>query len=134
MANVLCTILGEKVLVLYPPLDAVHFKIPPGSSSSPMAVFHPDQRGSVVYPRHHIRAVLKKGDILYIPPLWLHSASPLDNLSVSINVFFRNLVSGYAAGRDVYGNRDVSKFGSSTSPISLDFETIPGKVGIRDID
>ncbi|CAL8578501.1 tRNA methyltransferase ppm2, variant 3 [Xanthoria parietina] len=134
MANVLCTILGEKVLVLYPPLDAVHFKIPPGSSSSPMAVFHPEQRGSVVYPRHHIRAVLKEGDILYIPPLWLHSASPLDNLSVSINVFFRNLISGYAAGRDVYGNRDVSKFGSSIVPILLDFETIPGKLGIRDLD
>lgn len=57
-----------------------------------------------------IRAVLNAGDVLYIPPLWLHSASPLDNLSISINVFFRNLSSGYAAGRDVYGNRDLQMY------------------------
>ncbi|KAL8669856.1 MAG: hypothetical protein Q9168_005573 [Polycauliona sp. 1 TL-2023] len=110
MANVLCQIVGQKVVVLYPPIDAVHFKIPPGSSTSPLTVFHPDQRGSVNNPRHHIRAVLNPGDVLYIPPLWLHSASPLDNLSVSINVFFRNLKSGYTAGRDVYGNRDLQAY------------------------
>lgn len=110
MANVLCQIIGTKVVALYPPIDAVHFKIPPGSSSSPITVFHPDQRGCVVYPRHHFRVTLNEGDILYIPPLWLHSVSPLDNLSVSINVFFRNLSIGYSPGRDVYGNRDLQVY------------------------
>ncbi|KAL9000082.1 MAG: hypothetical protein Q9169_001157 [Polycauliona sp. 2 TL-2023] len=110
MANVLCQIVGRKLVALYPPIDAVHFKIPPGSSTSPLTVFHPEQRGSVTYPRHHIRAVLHEGDVLYIPPLWLHSTSPLDNLSVSINVFFRNLSAGYTAGKDVYGNRDLQAY------------------------
>ncbi|KAL8674285.1 MAG: hypothetical protein Q9224_007501, partial [Gallowayella concinna] len=91
MANVLCQIVGTKVVALYPPMDAVHFKIPPGSSSSHVNVFHPDKRGHVDYARHYFKAVLKVGDVLYIPPLWLHSVSPLDNLSVSINVFFRSM-------------------------------------------
>ncbi|KAL8853248.1 MAG: hypothetical protein Q9221_001859 [Calogaya cf. arnoldii] len=59
---------------------------------------------------NQIRAVLNEGDVLYIPPLWLHSASPLDNLSVAVNVFFRNLSTGYTAGRDVYGNRDLQPY------------------------
>ncbi|KAL8891899.1 MAG: hypothetical protein Q9215_001111 [Flavoplaca cf. flavocitrina] len=128
MANVLSQISGQKVLALYPPIDAVHFQIPPGSSSSPMTVFHPNQRGSVSYPRQHIRAVLNEGDVLYIPPLWLHSASPLDNLSVSINVFFRNLRSGYAAGRDVYGNRDLQVYENgrrSIEKIAKSMESLP---------
>ncbi|KAL9636372.1 MAG: hypothetical protein Q9204_002290 [Flavoplaca sp. TL-2023a] len=128
MANVLSQISGQKVLALYPPIDAVHFQIPPGSSSSPMTVFHPNQRGSVSYPRHYIRAVLNEGDVLYIPPLWLHSASPLDNLSVSINVFFRNLRSGYAAGRDVYGNRDLQVYENgrrNIEKIAKSMESLP---------
>ena len=57
---------------------------------------------------HEVR--LEPGDILYIPPLWLHTASPIDGISVSVNVFFRSLESGYASGRDVYGNRDVQAY------------------------
>ncbi len=49
-------------------------------------------------------------DILFIPPLWLHTASPIDNISISVNVFFRDLDSGYAPGRDVYGNRDMQAY------------------------
>ena len=54
--------------------------------------------------------MLQPGDILYIPPLWLHTASPTDGVSVAVNVFFRDLDSGYAPGRDVYGNRDVQAY------------------------
>ncbi|KAL8915608.1 MAG: hypothetical protein Q9172_006857, partial [Xanthocarpia lactea] len=132
MANVLCQIVGTKVVALYPPMDAVHFKIPPGSSSSPMTVFHPDKRGSVSYDRHHTRAVLKKGDVLYIPPLWLHSTSPLENLSVSINVFFCNLKTGYSAGRDVYGNRDLQAYENGRRDIkklAKSMERLPRDVG-----
>ena len=31
-------------------------------------------------------------------------------MSIAVNVFFRNLKSGYAPGRDVYGNRDLQAY------------------------
>ncbi|KAL8695967.1 MAG: hypothetical protein Q9201_007884 [Fulgogasparrea decipioides] len=134
MANVLCQISGKKVVALYPPSDAVHFAIPPGSSSSPVDVFStdPDHRGRIDYRRHHIRAALGKGDVLYIPPLWLHSAAPMENLSVSVNVFFRNLKSGYAAGRDVYGNRDMQAYENGRKSIDKmvkSFNSLPKDIG-----
>ncbi|KAL8732477.1 MAG: hypothetical protein Q9166_002691 [cf. Caloplaca sp. 2 TL-2023] len=132
MANVLCQIVGTKIVALYPPADAVHFRIPPGRSSSPINVFHPDKRGYIGYPRHHIRATLESGEVLYIPPLWLHSVSPLDNLSVSINVFFRNLKNGYATGRDVYGNRDLQMYENGRKAIEKlvkSAENLPGDIG-----
>ncbi|KAI4149123.1 MAG: hypothetical protein LQ341_001391 [Variospora aurantia] len=112
MANVLCQIRGSKVLALYPPSDALHFRIPPGSSSSPINVFanNTHGRGVVTNPHPHIRATLNAGDVLYIPPLWLHTAAPTENLSVSINVFFKSFRTGYSAGRDVYGNRDLQPY------------------------
>lgn len=129
----LCQIVGEKVVALYPPSDAVHFQIPPGSSSSPIDVFSDDSpdRGRVVYARHHIRAALKAGDVLYIPPLWLHSAAPIENLSVSVNIFFRNFKTGYAAGRDIYGNRDMQAYENGRKNIDKmvkSFESLPKDV------
>ncbi|KAL8738354.1 MAG: hypothetical protein Q9181_000825 [Wetmoreana brouardii] len=134
MANVLCQISGEKVVALYPPSDAVYFAIPPGSSSSPINVFStdPDHRGRIDYRRHHIRAALGKGDVLYIPPLWLHSTAPMENLSVSVNVFFRNLTTGYAAGRDVYGNRDMQAYENGRKSIDKmvkSFNRLPEDIG-----
>lgn len=35
---------------------------------------------------------------------------PNDGASVAVNVFFRNLETGYAAGKDVYGNRDLQAY------------------------
>ena len=112
MANVLCQISGAKILALYPPSDAIHFQIPPGSSSSPMNVWADDANGRGVMAHEHpyIRATLNRGDVLYIPPLWLHTASPLENLSIAINVFFKSFKGGYSAGRDVYGNRDLQAY------------------------
>ncbi|KAL8965063.1 MAG: hypothetical protein Q9197_006689 [Variospora fuerteventurae] len=112
MANILCQIRGSKVQALYPPSDALHFRIPPGSSSSPINVFanNTHGRGVVTNPHPHIRATLNAGDVLYIPPLWLHTAAPTENLSVSVNVFFKSFKIGYSAGRDVYGNRDLQPY------------------------
>ena len=53
------------------------------------------------------------GSALYIPPLWSHTAapSPPGIINISVNVFFRSLQNSlYAAGRDVYGNRDLSAY------------------------
>lgn len=111
MANVLCQIQGRKRVMLYPPSDIAHLEIPAGESSSSINIFGADNvkeaRGPATHPHE---AMLGPGDVLFIPPLWLHASSPLDNTSISINVFFRNLEAGYAAGRDVYGNRDVQAY------------------------
>lgn len=110
MANILCQIQGSKRIILYPPSDVVHLKIPPGESSSPIRIFdveHPSQPS--LARTHPLETVLGRRRYLY-PPLWSHATAPLDLTSVSINVFFRNLQSGYAAGRDVYGNRDVQAY------------------------
>lgn len=111
MANVLCQIRGERRLILFPPSDVQHLQVPAGASSSTVDVFQ-NLDGSVTAPpaTSPQEAVLKPGDILFIPPLWLHTASPTGQVSVAVNVFFRNLSAGYAAGRDVYGNRDLQAY------------------------
>lgn len=111
MANVLCQIRGERRLILFPPSDVQHLQVPAGASSSTVDIFQ-NLDGSVTTPpaTSPQEAVLKPGDILFIPPLWLHTASPTGQVSVAVNVFFRNLSAGYAAGRDVYGNRDLQAY------------------------
>lgn len=112
MANVLCQIQGLKRIILYPPSDVSLFDLAPGASSSSMNVF--DDRALAEYPclrkAHPQECILKPGEVLYIPPFWLHTAVPVEKFSISINVFFRSLKSGYAAGRDVYGNRDLQPY------------------------
>jgi tRNA wybutosine-synthesizing protein 4 len=55
-------------------------------------------------------ASLQPGDVLFIPPMWSHTATPEQGYSVAVNVFWRNLGKGYAAGKDVYGNRDLQAY------------------------
>ncbi|KAI5864157.1 LCM-domain-containing protein [Durotheca rogersii] len=106
MANVYCQILGSKKFVLFPPSDIGQLSFPPGSSSSSVDVFSELESPSLAETHPH-KAVLKPGDILYLPPLWMHTAAPMDKLGVAVNVFFRNLETGYSPGRDIYGNRDL---------------------------
>lgn len=134
MANVLCQVSGSKVLALYPPSDALHFRIPPGSSSSPVNVWAHDTEGRGIINSHrpYIRAELNSGDILYIPPLWLHTASPSGNLSIAINVFFKSLKTGYSAGRDVYGSRDLQAYENGRKGIEKvvkSFDHLPEDIG-----
>lgn len=112
MANVLCQIQGLKRIILYPPSDVSIFNLAPGASSSSINVF--DDNAPKKFPclkqAHPVESILKPGEVLYIPPFWLHTAAPVEKFSISINVFFRNLLSGYSAGRDVYGNRDLQAY------------------------
>ncbi|KAB8229104.1 tRNA methyltransferase PPM2 [Aspergillus alliaceus] len=128
MANVLCQIRGGKRLILFPPCDVQYLHVPPGASSSTINIFQSD--GSVASIPHTSpqEAVLQPGDILFIPPLWLHTASPTGDVSVAVNVFFRSLSKGYAAGRDVYGNRDLQAYEKARSDIqkmAKSFEGLP---------
>ncbi|KMU87904.1 leucine carboxyl methyltransferase family protein [Coccidioides immitis H538.4] len=74
---------------------------------------------------------MKPGDILFLPPLWLHTACPTARVSVAVNVFFRSLVQGYAPGRDVYGNRDLhayEKGRKDVEKIARSFDRLPSDV------
>jgi tRNA wybutosine-synthesizing protein 4 len=133
MANVLCQVRGTKRLVLYPPEDVCYLCFAPGASSSSLNVFEltPETYPPLVHTHPH-EAVLHPGDILFIPPLWLHTASPTDGASVSVNVFFRNFKSGYAVGKDVYGNRDLQPYEKGRLDLARvvkSFEQLPIEAG-----
>lgn len=109
MANVLCQIRGHKRLLLFPPSDVEHLKFSPGASGSSIDVFSMFNNVELAQ-THPCEAILRPGDVLFLPALWLHTASPTEGVSVAVNVFFRNLESGYAPGKDVYGNRDLQAY------------------------
>ncbi len=133
MANVLCQIRGNKRLVLYPPSDVTRLQFPAGASSSLLgnADHTLDNRDQLAHTNPY-EAILHPGDVLYIPPCWLHTAAPTDGVSVAVNVFFRNLKSGYAAGKDVYGNRDLQAYEKGRADLSKmvrTFEGLPIDIG-----
>lgn len=110
MANVYCQIRGSKRLLLFPPSDVEHLSFAPGASSSGIDVFSSLDKPELAHTRPH-EAVLSPGDVLFLPPLWLHTATPTSDSSTAVNVFFKDLDSGhYASGRDVYGNRDLAAY------------------------
>ena len=124
MANVLCQIRGKKRLILYPPTDVQKLKFVPGASSSEIDVLTPDLSA---YPSlaetHPHEALLGPGDVLFIPAFWMHAAAPTEGMSIAVNVFFRNLDKGYAAGRDVYGNRDLEAYERGRQDINKIFQS-----------
>lgn len=111
MANVYCQIRGSKHMLLFPPSDVTLLSFPPGASSS---TIDPFSNPSALAGTRPYAADLAPGDVLFIPPLWLHAARPTAGLSVAVNVFFRDEATegkgAYAAGRDVYGNRDLAAY------------------------
>ncbi|QVM12958.1 tRNA methyltransferase ppm2 [Coccidioides posadasii str. Silveira] len=133
LANVLCQVRGEKKLILYPPWDVSKLGFAPGASSSSINVFQntSDSQPTSPYGTTPHEAVMKPGDILFLPPLWLHTACPTAGVSVAVNVFFRSLVQGYAPGRDVYGNRDLhayEKGRKDVEKIARSFDRLPSDV------
>lgn len=109
MANVYSQIGGSKRLLLFPPSDVQHLGFAPGASSSSIDVFSSLDSPSLGSTHPH-EATLSPGDVLFLPPLWLHAATPTSDVSVAVNVFFRDLAGGYSTGRDVYGNRDLAAY------------------------
>ena len=129
MANVLCQIRGTKRLLIFPPSDVEHLGFDAGASSSSINVF--EKHGSIPAGTHPHEAVLGRGDVLFLPPLWLHTASPTSGMSIAVNVFFRNLHSGYAAGKDVYGNRDLQAYEKGRQDIVRiikSFDSLPADI------
>lgn len=125
----LCQIRGSKRLILFPPSDVSHLALSAGSSTSSIDCFNADFVNHPALAQTHPQHILlQPGDVLFIPPLWLHTASPSDGVSISVNVFFRSLGSGYAPGRDIYGNRDVQAYEKGrrdVEKITRSFEGLP---------
>lgn len=127
MANIYVQVRGTKRLLLFPPSEVTSLSFAPGASSSTLNPFT-DAHGA-----RGFEAVVSPGDILFIPPLWLHCAEPTSGISVAVNVFFResNMEAGYAAGRDVYGNRDLAAYERGrrdVQRIAKSFEGLPKDV------
>ena len=133
MANVLFQVRGTKRLLLFPPRDAVNLEIPPGESSSNLDLFDPaisgDESLRGVSPNE---VTLRPGEALFIPPFWLHTASPNEAMSVAVNVFFRDLDQEvYSKANDTYGNRDLQAYEDSrrdVAKILKRFEELPPEV------
>lgn len=105
--NILSQISGTKTLTLYPPSDVSYLAYPPGASSSSLPLSALTNNPKL----HPHVAALGPGDVLYIPPMWSHTATPNDGVSIAVNVFWKGLNDEvYAAGRDVYGNRDLKGY------------------------
>ncbi|KHN97835.1 Leucine carboxyl methyltransferase 2 [Metarhizium album ARSEF 1941] len=109
MANVYAQVSGSKRMVLFPPRDVEHLLFAPGASSSSLDVFSELETRQLAA-THPYEAVLAPGDILFLPACWPHAAATVTDWSIAVNVFFRDLESGYTIGRDVYGNRDLAAY------------------------
>ncbi|KLU81595.1 leucine carboxyl methyltransferase 2 [Magnaporthiopsis poae ATCC 64411] len=112
MANVYTQVRGSKRFLLFPPSDVAEMSIEAGGSSSSIDAFAGLDGGLSSQTRPQ-ETVAGPGDVLYLPPFWLHTATPVEGTgaSVAVNVFFRNQgEKTYAAGKDVYGNRDLAAY------------------------
>ncbi|CEI62943.1 tRNA wybutosine-synthesizing protein 4 [Fusarium venenatum] len=130
MANVYTQIQGSKRMILFPPTDVNHLAFAPGASSSSLDVFSALDTNRLASTNPY-EAFLNPGDLLFIPAMWFHTASPLADLSVAVNVFFRDLESGYSTGRDVYGNRDLAAYEKGRQDISRitkSFDRLPSEI------
>lgn len=130
MANVYVQIRGSKRMVLFPPSDVSHLSFAPGASSSSLDVFASLDSPSLLGTRPH-EVILEPGDVLFLPPMWLHTATPTTDMSVAVNVFFRDLDGAYSSGRDVYGNRDLAAYEKGRQDafkIEKNFEKLPREI------
>ncbi|KAH6877342.1 hypothetical protein B0T10DRAFT_192573 [Thelonectria olida] len=130
MANVYAQIRGSKRMVLFPPTDVRHLAFAPGASSSSLDVFSALEKHQLLG-THPYEAKLEAGDLLFLPTMWFHTATPTTDLSVAVNYFFRDLESGYASGRDVYGNRDLAAYEKGrqeVARVAKGFERLPPEI------
>ena len=117
-------------MVLFPPTDVRHLAFAPGASSSSLDVFSALEKHQLLG-THPYEAKLEAGDLLFLPTMWFHTATPTTDLSVAVNYFFRDLESGYASGRDVYGNRDLAAYEKGrqeVARVAKGFERLPPEI------
>lgn len=117
-------------MILFPPTDVSHLAFAPGVSSSSIDVFAALETSKLSSTHPH-EVVLNPGDVLFLPAMWFHTAMPTTDMSVAINVFFRDLQTGYSVGRDVYGNRDLAAYEKGRQDIiriAKSFDRLPVEI------
>jgi len=104
--NILIQIRGRKRIVFYPPTEALNLYLD-GDKSEIVDIDSPD---FTRYPKfkdvEQFEVILEEGDIVFIPALWFHNITALD-FSISVNVFWKNLVGELYDKKDPYGNKDL---------------------------
>ncbi|RDW23969.1 leucine carboxyl methyltransferase 2 [Yarrowia lipolytica] len=111
-ANVLCQVTGSKRVRMYHPRDVVHLGFPAGESSSKIPNIFVHESCAQAY-----EVVMNPGDILFIPPMWLHAVEPQTE-SISVNCFWKDLDGNkYSKTKDIYGNKDLASYESGREGI-----------------
>jgi hypothetical protein len=105
MANVLCQVQGSKRLLIFPPSDVTKFRFEPGASSSDINILDELSGGMPAGVNPH-EAILNPGDVLFLPPFWLHTASPTSgmhclNLPIQRRVFLCRGILPYSMTNNV---------------------------------
>jgi tRNA wybutosine-synthesizing protein 4 len=82
-----------------------------GQQGSSSAVLDFDAPDLAAFPRLAAvrgarEVILLPGELLYIPPLWLHSVQGGRQGNAAVNVFWRHLPPEAYEPKDLYGNRD----------------------------
>ncbi|KAK6539786.1 tRNA methyltransferase ppm2 [Orbilia ellipsospora] len=113
-ANFLFQILGKKRILLFPPSDVHRLDFPPGKTTSSIEnIFENIPRGT-----NPKELIMSPGDILYIPPFWLHAVFPLEPC-IAVNTFFYSFNNAfYSQGKDLYGNKDLKCYQEGRDMIS----------------
>lgn len=130
MANILCQIRGSKRVVLFPPGDISLLEFAHGETTSGLNIFTAakDQLEEI----HPVETILGEGEVLFIPACWAHATAPAGDGggSIAVNVFFRSFGDGvYAAGRDVYGNRDLGVYQNGRRDVGKIIERLEADPG-----
>lgn len=65
--------------------DVQFLNFSPGASSSSLDIFQKLQESKLGLTSPH-EAIINPGDILFIPPLWLHAVAPTEGVSIAVNI------------------------------------------------
>ncbi|XP_077174879.1 tRNA wybutosine-synthesizing protein 5-like isoform X3 [Paroedura picta] len=107
MDNVLIQVTGKKRVVLYSPRDAPYLYLS-GTKSEVLDVDRPDLKRYPLFAKaRRYEAVLKAGEVLFIPALWFHNVTS-EEFGVGVNVFWKHLPAECYDKTDTYGNKDLA--------------------------
>eukprot|EP00760_Papus_ankaliazontas_P021906 PhM_4_TR18762/c0_g1_i1/m.4318/K15451/PPM2, LCMT2, TYW4; tRNA wybutosine-synthesizing protein 4 len=130
--NILCQIVGEKRVVLYPPSQYMNLYME-GSTSRVVDIDTPDYNK---YPRFRdakasaVEFALRPGDVLFIPALWFHNVTATSG-AISVNVFWRHLDAAEYDPKDTYGNRDLPSMVAAREAIVRSVRDVASSVPVE---
>ena len=123
MDNILCQVSGSKRVVLWHPNEIVNLYVK-DTCSEVLDIDNPDLSKYPDFPKGRgMECVLNPGDMLFIPSLWFHNTTTLDE-SISVNCFWRHLDSKFYNRKDLYGSKDLVMGEESLEKLSGAMESL----------